>query len=117
MKQLLTFLGCLFLITTYYLLIQLNFFSKQPLEEFPSLKDRFGTMMWHTSDNQSFADLKSKQTSVYCYYPKGLKKGDYLLKEVKTIYDCQNYFGTVFFEENPVVTEREKFWWKEDVGS
>lgn len=102
------FLG---IISLYYLALVQFFPAEDDISEFPSLRARLGTVMWHSSDYGGVDHL-------YCYYPKSEtgynnKAGEYLLKRVQQLTDCQGWLGLVNFKEGSWVSEREKVWWSQ----
>lgn len=88
--------------------------------EYPSLRNRLGTIMWHSADrngrtDEAMYDPKA-ETHVYCYYPKSNvvftnKEGRYLIKRIDNIDACKDWFGISIFYEGSWVSEREKIWW------
>lgn len=108
-----TFLISILLMGVYYSLIFSNLIQKNPMEEFPILRDRLGTIMWHSSGTD-------KNTHLYCYYPSSSedyknKGGEYIIKRAKSIEDCNNWMGMAVFNEPKWVSEREKIWWNKEM--
>ncbi len=63
-----------------------------------SLKERLGTILWHSSDYGG-------EEHVYCYYP---KKGNVIIKRVQKIDECGDFLGIAIFYEGSLVTEKDK---------
>lgn len=109
------FLGGLLL---YFLVVYFTLIASRPISEYPSLRARIGTILWHSSDRTTSPWLTTQEIHIYCYYPSGKaefpnKGGEYLLKRVSVVSDCDNWYGAVFIEEDKWVSEREKIWWDE----
>lgn len=118
-KLALTILPCLL---AYYFLAYVLFIKSTPPDEFPILRARFGTVMWHSSNaNGEFLGAFKDPNAVdhtYCYYPKGgtmyqNKGGEYIIKR-QDDNDCSGWHGQVTFREGAWVSEREKLWWNID---
>lgn len=105
----LTFLIVLGYYATVLLLINFTHQGKPAL----TLRERFGTIMWHSSDLYPGTELKRKN-HLYCYYPGNQAKektyGEYIIKKAQDLKDCQGWYGMVIFEEENWVTEKEKIW-------
>lgn len=105
-----------FLLTVYGF-VALNFILKKPISEFPELRARFGTVMWHSEDSNGILDASiDPELHTYCYYPSSgvsypLKGGEYILKRVKNYQSCNGWYGIVELKESYWVSEREKLWW------
>lgn len=83
--------------------------------DLPFLRERFGTVMWHSSDKEgvylgSYQDPNA-QDHVYCYYPTEAAQSALMIKKVEKITDCQNWLGIAIFREGSWVSEREKYYW------
>lgn len=106
-------IAALFLATFYYSLFYSNLVYKAPIEEFPSLRDRLGTILWHSTGTE-------KNAHVYCYYPTSKenyknKGGEYIIKRADSINDCEGWLGAALFNEPKWVSEREKIWWNKEM--
>ena len=94
----------------YFLFVDLgNRFSEAPM-----LKERFGTIMWHSNDKDgiylgSFNDPNAID-HIYCYYPKASAKTNLIIKRQDNG-DCSNWYGQTVFREASWVSEREKYDW------
>lgn len=100
-------------ISLYYL-VAYNVFIKETSFELPSLRARLGTILWHTSDRGSPLDIREEH--FYCYYPKttavfDFKAGEYIIKRVSGVEDCQDWLGIAIFIEDHDNSERDKIWW------
>ena len=81
----------------------------------PYLRERFGTIMWHSSDKDgiylgSYNDPDAVD-HIYCYNPKAEAHSKIYLKLAKSWEDCSNWYGAVIFREGAWVREREKYDW------
>lgn len=89
----------------FYYMVCLFAFLIPKDSSYAVLKDRFGTILWHSSD-------KWGQESVYCYYPKNNAQfdrgGERILIKVKSFTDCHNFFGTVIIHEPFWMSEKDK---------
>ena len=105
---------------TYYFIVYGVFVQKYPIDEFPALRARLGTIIYHSSDKDSvfqgsFNDPNSV-THTYCYYPKGStqypnKGGEYILKQVEDPLECsRDWYSSFTAQEGSWVTEKEKMW-------
>lgn len=107
-----------------YVLTGLNMFQSKPeSQEFPALRERFGTILSHSDAqqkrNQIYVDLDNKEFHTYCYYPSSAteysnKSGEYIIKRVENFDDCQGWHGIAQFREGPWVSEIEKIWWSKE---
>ncbi len=103
---------------SYLIIAYVSFISPNPIREFPSLRARLGTILWHSSDRTTSPNLTTREIHIYCYYPSKdadytNKGGEYLLKRVSVLEDCSQWHGAVFLEEDEWVSEREKIWWSD----
>lgn len=104
----------------YYLFVALAFIVKNPIEEFPSLRARFGTIIWHSEDKDGVLNAAvGAELHTYCYYPSSdanfqNKGGEYILRRVKNYKECNNWYGIVELRESYWVSEREKIWWSKE---
>lgn len=108
--------GFLFL---YYFICYKAFSASKPPNEFPVLKERLGTILFHSNDKDGiFEGSLNSPDAVehnYCFYPKGSttyknKGSEYIIKREDNG-DCSGWFGQVTFVEGSWVSEREKLWW------
>lgn len=117
MKLILTIL---FILTAYYFVVYVNFVQKHPIDEFPALRARFGTIVYHSSDKDgvfqgSYNDPNSVEHT-YCYYPKGStqypnKGGEYIIKLVEDPLECsRDWYGSFTAQEGSWISEKEKLW-------
>lgn len=108
-------------ILIYYSIIYFALIKETSGEEFPQLRARFGTIVYHSSDKDgiyqgSFNDPEAVEHT-YCYAPKAetqyeKKGGEYMLKRVDSFWEChQNWYGSFTAVEAPWASEREKIWW------
>lgn len=110
----------LLLIVFYYSLFYTIFIKKVDKEgEDKTLRARFGTIMWHSSDTHEPTKAYLRKPVVYCYYPTSAadynnKGGEFIIKKVDSLKDCDQWLGRVIFEEEEWVSEREKIWWEQD---
>lgn len=93
----------------FYLFIYYQFFYKTPSEEFPRLRHRLGTILYHS-------DTEGSSLHYYCYYPKSTamlnqRSGEYLIKRVNSYGDCKDWYGVSLYKEGAWVSEIEKIWW------
>lgn len=107
----------LFIISWYYFLF-VNFVDKnEVVRSSPVLRARLGTVFWHSADNSGVAGgTKEGQYHLYCYYPQSntqyrAKAGEYILKRVGNLKDCDGWLGKVILYEGTWVSEKEKIWW------
>jgi hypothetical protein len=89
--------------------IYYQFFYRAESAEFPRLRHRLGTILYHS-------DTPGNSLHYYCYYPKSSasfdqKSGEYLIKKVNSYKDCQDWYGVSIFKEGSWVSEIEKIWW------
>ena len=111
LKVLFIFLIVLILWFLWGLII--NFLFNTPHgKEFPQLKERFGTIMWHSNDKDgiylgSFNDPNAVD-HIYCYYPKGIAQSKIILKRQDNG-DCSDWYGQVIFREGSWVSEAQKY--------
>ena len=101
----------------FYIFVLGAFYSKNPNQEFPVLRNRIGTILWHSGDN--FNKNPGHEDHIYCFYPSSQasypnRGGEYIIKRVQSFGDCQGWHGSVIFNEGWWVSEREKIWWNED---
>lgn len=107
----------LLLIFIYYSLFYFIFIQKdEPEVEDKTLRARFGTIMWHSSDIYVPERAYLRKQVIYCYYPTSgasyqNKGGEFIIKKVHNLKDCDQWLGMVIFEEEEWVSEREKIWW------
>lgn len=112
-----TLLAVCLLLGGFYFLGYSAFLKKDRGEEFPILRHRMGTILYNSSkDHTGETNLNSKKDHVYCYYPgSGVvypgKSGEYIIKKVANLNECQGWYGTVVFNEGHWVSEIEKIWW------
>ena len=90
-------------------------FATPHLPDYPFLRERFGTIMWHSSDanGEFLGGYKDPQAidHIYCYYPKGQAQSKIIIKRVDNMDDCRDWDGAVVFREAEWASEREKYWW------
>lgn len=96
----------------YYLLAYFFFQRLQESSDVPVLRQRLGTVLWHLSDSNH----QNYPLHLYCYYPSGRvsfpgKSGEYLIKKVESLDQCQGWYGMAEASEPDQVSEREKIWW------
>lgn len=112
-----TFLIVALLLGGFYFLGYNAFLKKDRGEEFPILRQRLGTILYNSStDHSEKTDLASKKDHVYCYYPSSDatypgKAGEYIIRKVATVEECQGWYGAAIFNEGNWVSEIEKIWW------
>ena len=92
----------------YFLFVGLgNRFS-----EIPILKERFGTIMWHSNDKDGIylGSFNNPNTvdHIYCYYPKASTNSKILIKRQDNG-DCSDWYGSVIFREGSWVSEIQKY--------
>lgn len=109
-KQLTAF-AVFFFFLAYYLIGFHTLIEQKTNPEFPYLRGRLGTIMWHSSNSSGY----SGEFHTYCYYPKAEtnyenKGGEYLIKRQDSG-NCEGWYGKVIFYEGSWVSEREKIWW------
>lgn len=75
--------------------------------QYPEVRERFGTIIWHSDDNTS---PKETAMHIYCYYPKEAANTDLIIKRADSG-DCSNWYGKAILSEGAWVSEREKYWW------
>ena len=122
MSKYLTKFGVIFYLLTYYFVGYWLLLEEKPNPEFPYLRVRFGTIMWHSADakgipSAAFYDPNAA-SHTYCYYPKGEtsyenKSGEYIIKR-EDDGNCEGWLGQAIFYEGSWVSEREKIWWNKD---
>lgn len=103
-----------FFLLGYYLLVYLFLVKPNKVDSFPSLKVRLGTVLWN-EESEKFT--KGGEFHAYCYYPSKKiegKSSEYLIKRVRSIYDCQQWYGVMEVKESFGLSEKEKFWWSKD---
>lgn len=103
----------LVMIASLYLLIEFLVFSFELDSDSPKLRDRLGTVLSHSSDQNgvyqsAYQDPKAVD-HIYCYYPKGTADSNLILVR-KDDGDCSNYLGAVIIRESSWVSEEEKLW-------
>lgn len=92
--------------------------------EFPTLRARLGTIIYHSSDANgvyegAFNDPNAEEHT-YCYYPKGStqyaqKGGEYIIKRVNSFWECnEGWYGSFTAREGWWITEKEKLWLSQD---
>ena len=82
--------------------------------EYPHLKERLGTILWHSSDKDgvyqgSYNDPYAVDHN-YCYYPKPEAETTLVIKRVDSG-DCSQWYGQIIIREGDWVSEQEKFQW------
>lgn len=108
----------------YYTVCYYTFVYKGELREFPTLRARFGTIIYHSSNvngvyQGAFNDPNAVEHT-YCYYPKGStqyagKGGEYIIKRVDSFWECnEGWYGSFTAKEGWWVSEKEKLWWSEE---
>lgn len=100
----------------FYLFYQIFIFKDYSTGDSPSLRTRFGTILWHSEDPKNYQQVDNLSSHIYCYYPKSQavyenKGGEYIIKRVEDIKECQDWYGSVVLNEGAWVSEREKLWW------
>jgi hypothetical protein len=101
----------------YLVVFYLGFYVMLGDIRYPILRDRFGTILTHSSDPIPNAkSLTDRREHLYCYYPSSQaqyknKAGEFILMRAANIEDCQDFYGMASFKESPWVSEREKIWW------
>ena len=109
----------LLLIGWYYSFYQLFLIKDFEIGSSPQLRNRLGTILWHSSDKNGKTDGAifdpNYVAHTYCYYPKGStiysnKAGEYIIKREDSG-DCAGWLGKVIFHESFWVSEKEKIWW------
>lgn len=107
---------CLFIVGFYFVAYTV-FLKKDRGEEFPILRERLGTILFNSSkDHSGLTALDLKNDHIYCYYPGGAavypgKSGEYIIRKVTHLLDCQGWYGAAIFSEGNWVSEIEKIWW------
>ncbi len=95
------------LFTIFYLVwIQLILFLSSSNPEFPEVRERFGTIVWHSMDRTQPKDLAYH---TYCFYPKQSADTNSIIKRMDSG-DCSNWYGEAILAEGWWVSEREKIW-------
>lgn len=120
-------LGILVFLTGFYLFSYFAFLYKPASTEFPYLRERLGTILSQSSTplHQKFDHIphsfydSTQAFHVYCYYPSAEitfpnKSGEYIIRRVDDISDCQGWYGAAIFREGNWVSEIEKLWWNKD---
>ena len=100
------------------------FLKKSELTEFPALRARFGTIVYHSSNaNRVYEGAFNDPNAVnhtYCYYPKEStqyqgKSGEYIIKRVDSFWECnEGWYGSFTAREGWWVSEKEKIWWSQE---
>ena len=93
----------------YYGLVFMFLIYKFPSSE-TILNTRLGTILFHSEDRQR-SSHQQLVAHVYCYYPKkdalmADQKGEYMLKRVDRIEDCNDWYGIVMKYEAPEMSEK-----------
>lgn len=109
--RLLLFIAGTILFSIFWFLMVKALFLPEPIE-YPTLRERFGTIMWHSSDKDgvfqgSYNDPNAVDHT-YCYYPKPETNSNLIIKRVDSG-DCSNWYGQVIFREGSWISEKEKY--------
>ena len=97
-----------------WILLVLKLFATPYSPDYPMLKERFGTILWHSSDKDgvylgSYNDSLAVDHN-YCYYPKPAANTTLILKRIDNG-DCSNWYGQVTFREAAWASEYHKYNW------
>lgn len=101
------------MVASLYLLIGLLTFPFKLDPDSSELRNRFGTVLSHSSDQNgvyqaAYQDPKAVD-HVYCYYPKGTADSSLILVR-KDDGNCSKYLGEAIIRESSWVSEVEKLW-------
>ena len=119
-----TILLTIIFLTFWFSTCYFAFIKKSEPSEFPLLRARLGTIIYHSSDaNGVYEGALNDPNAVwhtYCYYPKGStqyenKSGEYLIKRADSFWECnEGWYGSFMAKEGWWVSEKEKIWWSEE---
>lgn len=105
------------LIISFYFIGYTALLKKDRGEEFPTLRERLGTILFNSSkDYSGLTTDEFKKDHIYCYYPGSStlypgKSGEYIIRKVQDFASCRGWYGTAIFKEGSWVSEIEKIWW------
>lgn len=113
LKQVLFWCVFVLFFALFYSLVYINFLDSRNSWEYPQLRARLGTILYHPEHQTPATNFDYHS---YCYYPSSQvsypdKSGEYIIKRVQSIEDCQGWFGVMSIPEGKWVSEREKLWW------